>query len=329
MPCTAGFSPSVDPDFAREVLRDLYSYRRKRVWAAWALWASLGLVGAHRFYLERTWTGLAMFLTGGAGGFWWIADAWLVNRMVRAHNDEQGRREREGLPPLELSFMPPLTDEVLLRPPAWTVRWAERGRGWRALRLTGDALVLVVCATLLGPLAADAGVVEPVVAVTAMVLITMLGGRVGVLARVPGARALIRWTHRLRLFYYYNSPGTPLGLLLRALIGALYAPVRRRDRAEVRLYLELGAVFTMVFLLLNILDDLAGPVLRGGFGALSPVSVAAEWLADSLLTFLVTTALAAPIGAVLTLYILTRRTHTLARVLGAGTLAWMAVPLIL
>lgn len=312
-----------DPDFARTVLEDLYTYRRKRPWVAWVLWGTLGLAGAHRFYLERVWSGLAMMFTGGGGLFWWAADAAFVNRLVREHNDEQARRAREGLPPVELEFMPPLSPELLAEPPAWTVRWASRSRGWRLLRLVGDMLVLLTAATLLGALAGENGALEAVVAVSAVILATLLGGHVGALGRVPGARALVRWTHRLRLFYYYNSPGTPPGLLLRTLLGAVYAPFRRRDRTEVRLYLELGAVFTIGFLFLNILEYVIAPVREGGMAALSLGAAVEGWLAEAVVTFVLTSAFVAPIGAVLTLYLLTRRSHTVARVLGLGTLGWL------
>ena len=317
-----GQSPAgVDPDFAREVLADLYAYRRKRRWVAWLLWATVGPLGGHRLYVERTWSALAMFFTGGGGGFWWLADVAFVNRLVGAHNAEQTRREAEGLAPVELAFMPPLSEDVLREPPAWTLSWQARSRTRRLMRLAGDALVLLVAGSALGALAGEGGVTEAIVAVTALVLVTLLGGRVGALARVPLARSLVRWTHRLRLFYYFNAPGTPPGLLLRTFTGAVYAPFRQRDRAEVRLYLELGAAFTIGFLLLNVVNALVLPVVRGGLGTLSPAHVAGEWLAESLLTFIVTSAFAAPIGAILTLYLLTRRAHTVARLLGLGTLA--------
>lgn len=34
----------------------------------------LGLLGAHRFYLGKTWSGLAMLLTLGGFGVWWVVD---------------------------------------------------------------------------------------------------------------------------------------------------------------------------------------------------------------------------------------------------------------
>lgn len=312
---------AVDPDFAREVLADLYAYPRKRRWVAWVLWATLGMLGGHRLYLERTWSALAMFFTGGGGGLWWPVDAAFVNRLVREHNAEQARREAEGLPPVELAFMPALSDELLRQPPAWTLRWETRSRPGRILRLVGDALVLAVAASALGVLADQGGVLEAIVAVTAVILATLLGGRVGALSRVPLARSLVRWTHRLRLFYYYNAPASPVGMLLRTFTGAMLAPFRPRDRAEVRLYLELGAAFTIGFLLLNVMGALVLPIVRGGLGAISPLDVATDWLTSSVMTFVVTAAFAAPIGGILTLYLLTRRTHTVARLLGAGTLA--------
>ena len=55
-------------------------------------------------------------------------------------------------------------------------------------------------------------------------------------------------------------------------------------------------------------------------GVLSPMSPS-----EAAMTFVVTATFAAPIGAVLTLYLLTRTAHTVARGLGAGTLAWLAL----
>ena len=43
------------------------------------------------------------------------------------------------------------------------------------------------------------------------------------------------------------------------------------------------------------------------------------------MTFLITYAFATPIGAVLTLYLLTRRTHTVPRILGAFALVAIAM----
>jgi hypothetical protein len=315
----------VDADFAHEVLDDLYAYRRKRRAVAWLLWALLGWAGGHRFYLERPGTGLLMLVTGGGALIWWIADGWRIGAMVRQHNDEQADRQRRRLPPIELAFMPPLAVDVLHEPPAWTAVWARRGRAWRAVRLIGDLLVLLIAGSALGALVGTEGGAEGVFAVVALVLVTLLGGHADWLMNVPVARALVRWSHRLRLFYYFNRPGNPVVLLLRAPLALVFAIFRRRDRAEARLYLELGAVFTLGFMLIDLAEDVAGPFLQAGVSALAFDRLLGVWMEELLMTFLVVYAFAAPIGAVLTLYLLTRRTHTVPRILGAFALFCIAL----
>jgi TM2 domain-containing membrane protein YozV len=322
-------TPSVrhgfDPDFAAEVLEDLYAYRRKRTGMAFGFWITLGWLGAHRFYLLRPATGLLMLLTGGGGLIWWIVDAWRIPRMVRAYNDEQDRREREGQAPVELAFMPPVASDVLREPPPWTLRWHERGRTWRALRLGGDLLVLLVAGAALGALVGVEGGAEATLAVVALIAVTLLGGAAPWLDRLPLLRSLVRWSHRLRLFYYYNKPGPPPALLVRGATAILLAPFRRRDRAEVRIYLELGAAFTVAFMALDLVEDVAVPLAGVGLAALGPVRLAGVWIEEAFMTFLVTYAFAAPVGAVLTFYLLTRPTHTLPRLLGAFALFAIAL----
>lgn len=312
-------------DFAQDVLGELYAYRRKRRVVAWLLWAGFGWIGGHRFYLERPGTGLLMLLTAGGALVWWVVDGWRIDRMVGEHNEEQARREREGLPPLELAFMPPLADDVLTRPPPWTVQWQARGRFRRTVRFLGDLLVLLVAGSALGALAGSDGGLEAVFAVVVLIAVTLLGGQVGRLAHLPLAGDLIRWSHRLRLFYYYNPPGSPPGLMVRAATGLLLAPFRRRERAEARLYLEVGAVFAALFMLMDLGEEVGGPLVRSGLGALSPFRLAGIWMQEAFMTFLITYAFATPIGAVLTLYLLTRRTHTVPRILGAFALLSIAL----
>jgi hypothetical protein len=321
----AGAGPvRVDPDFARDVLADLYAYRRKRKAVAWLLWALFGWAGGHRFYVERPGTGLLMLLTGGGGAVWWIVDAFLLSGMVRAHNGAQERRQREGQPPLELAFMPPLANDVLRQPPPWTREWEQRSAPRAAIRLVGDILVLLIAGSALGRLAGARGGEEAVFAAVAVITVTVLGGKVGWLDRVPLVRGLIRWSHRVRLFYYYNRPGTPLGLLFRGFIGIILAPFRRRDRAEAMLYIRMGAVFTMIFLALDVAEDVGAPLVEMGLAALAPHRLIALWLQEAFMTFVLIYAFVTPIGAVLTLHLLTRRTHTVPRVLGGVALVAMA-----
>ncbi|NIP83416.1 MAG: hypothetical protein GWM90_30990 [Gemmatimonadetes bacterium] len=92
-----------------------------------------------------------------------------------------------------------------------------------------------------------------------------------------------------------------------------------------RLYLELGAVFTLAFVGMDVLEDVAVPLVRTGTAALSVTRLAGVWIQEAFMTFLVTYAFAAPVGAVLTLHLLTRRTHTVPRLLGVFALFTIAL----
>lgn len=306
----------VDADFAEEVLSDLYRYRRKRRWLALLLWGTLGLLGAHRFYLDRPGTGLLMMFSLGGALVWWVVDGFLIGRMVRDQHAEQERRERYGLPPVELDFMPPLWRDALARPPAWTEQWRHASHGRRARRFSADLVVLLIAGLGLGSVAGQAGVWEAVLAVFVLVTLTSAGSAVGLFGHVPVIRGLILWGHRLRLFYYYSEPGSPAALLFRPVTGALLAPFRRRDRAEVKLYLQLGGVFTLAFLLLDFGGAVLGPIVTGqGLPALS--DILRLWIEEATLTFVVIYAFATPIGAVLNLYLLMMRTHSVPRLMSA------------
>lgn len=311
--------PPLDPDFSVQVLEDLYTYRRKRRWVAWLLWGTLGLLGVHRFYLERPFTGVLQLFTGGGVLAWWLIDAGAINRMVREHNREQEAREKTGRPPVEMAGMPPLDERKLDETPDWVKAWHRRGRTRRWLRLGGDLLVLLAAGMALGTMIGEPGALEAVFAVVVLCGMISLGAGPDWLDDVPGFRALTRWTHRLRLYYYYNEPASPLGLLVRSGLGILWAPFRRKARVEVRLYVELGAGFSAVFLLLDVVPGVLVPLISGaglpGLGAL-----AGNWLGQVFMTFLLTYLFAAPVGGVLTLYLLTRPRHTLPRILALFTL---------
>jgi TM2 domain-containing membrane protein YozV len=322
---SATVAARIDPDFARDVLEELYTYPRKIPALAWLLWAILGWAGMHRFYLGRVFTGALMLFTGGGGLVWWIADAWRLGGLVRRYNDEQSDRERTGRPPVGLSFMPPLSADVLSQPPPWLEQWNARARLRRGLRFAGDVLVLLVAGSALGGIQGTDGAAEALVAVLVLTAVTLLGAGPQWLHDLPVVSGLIRWVHRLRLFYYYNRPGSPPALLFRSVMGAVVAPLRRRDRAEVRLYLELGLVFTATFALLDVVPNVIQPLFEMGVAALAPTRLIGIWFKEALLTFIFTYAFAAPIGAVLTLYVLTRHTHTVARVLGVFVVFAMAL----
>ncbi|HEX2166608.1 MAG TPA: TM2 domain-containing protein [Longimicrobiales bacterium] len=315
----------LDADFAAEVLAEIYTYPRRRLWVAVALWLLLGWVGGHRFYLGRYGTGLLMMVSGGGLLVWWVVDGFYIASFVRDYNEDQALRERVRQPPRELDFMPPLSRDVLSKPPEWTERWQAGSAPRSALRLAGDIMVLLLTGLGLGSIAGSAGVYEAVVAVAVLAALTAVGASAGGLQHLPVARELIRWSHRLRLFYYYNKPGNPLALLFRPLTAAVLAPFRRRDRAEVKLYLQLGGVLTLFFLLIDLIEAVAAD----GLGALSPGSLFGLWIREATTTFVVIYAFATPIGAVLTLHLLMRRTHTVPRLLSGLVVVAMVVGMLM
>jgi TM2 domain-containing membrane protein YozV len=285
----------VHADYSRAVLDDLYRYRRKRRLLAWALWLTTGLLGGHRFYLSRTGTGVLMLFTGGGAGLWWLADAFLLSGMVRGFNQEQVFRERAGLPPAALDFMPPLETAQIEGRPEWALKRTGN------LRLAGDAVVLMIAGVALGTITANTGNPEGILAVLALIAITILGARWDALAHLPLLKTLDRWSHRLRLFYHFNDPGGPLSLLVRPLVGLFTAAFRKKARAEARLYLQLGGVFAVVFVLLDMTSAVA---LSGGGVNLS----IGGYVRDVMFTFVAVYAFATPIGATLTTHLLLERT---------------------
>jgi hypothetical protein len=306
---------AVDPDFAEEVLSELYEYRPKNRWLAWLLWGVLGILGVHRLYLERPVSGLIMLFTGGGMMMWWFVDAFLLPSMLREYAAEQERRREAGQPPIELAFMPTLDREVLSRPPEWTERWHARSPSRRAWRLVGDVLVLCVSGLSLAVLAKHYDTWEAVGTVLVLVVLVAAGGTFGRWSDLPVLRTLLRWSHRLRLFYYFNEPGSPPALLMRAVTATITAPFRSRHRAEVRLYMQLGLAFTIGFLVL----DFGGEVLAvlGGGEFPSVAELLTLWATEAVTTFVIIFGFATPIGAVITLHLLVSPTHALPRRLSA------------
>ncbi|MEX2526531.1 MAG: TM2 domain-containing protein [Gemmatimonadota bacterium] len=301
---SAGNPP--DPDMSAVVLQDLYRYPRKSLWVTGALWLFTGFLGGHRFYLDRIGTGILMLFTSGGGFIWWLLDIRKLNAMVEEHNTEQTHRELQGLPPLALAFMPSLEPTLLEGPPAWAPL-----RGGR-LRLVGDALVLLLAGFLLGSLSASSGNFEGLLAVLVLVAVTNLGARWEELAQRPGFRSLDRWSHRLRMYYHMNDPGSTLSLLVRPLVGPISAFFQTKARAEVKLYLQLGAVFVILFTLVDLVEVLA--TTAGEFDEI------VRGLATEMgMTFVIIYAFATPIGAILTTHLLLRRSDRVLWVLSGIT----------
>ncbi|MDD5747898.1 MAG: TM2 domain-containing protein [Actinomycetota bacterium] len=56
--------------------------KQKKKWVAWVLWATLGLFGAHRYYLGDITMGVIYTFTVGLGSIGWLIDATRINRRV-------------------------------------------------------------------------------------------------------------------------------------------------------------------------------------------------------------------------------------------------------
>ena len=298
-----------DLDFSRAVLEKLYSYPLKRRSIAYLLWLVAGFFGGHRLYLDRTGTGLLMFFTGGGAVVWWLVDIFLIHRMVRKFNEDQARRKAEGLAPRQLAFMP-AKGETLPPEPFWAAK-----RGTR-VRLFADSFVMMLAGGSMGAFASGTGVYEPIIAVLALIAITLLGTRWDVLSDLPVLRGFDRWAHRLRLFYYTNDPGGALSLAFRQVL-AVFAIFRQRRRTEAKLYLQLGAWFTIIFTAFDIIEALG----IGGSGGFNPDSL----MLDFVQTFFATYAFAAPIGAILNKHILLQRSDRVIWVLSGIAVVFILI----
>lgn len=74
--------------------------RRKNSTTAYLLAILLGYFGIHRFYLGHTGYGIAMLLTGGGCGIWWLIDIFLTGSALEQENHRITAEafHRQGLP---------------------------------------------------------------------------------------------------------------------------------------------------------------------------------------------------------------------------------------
>ena len=276
-------TPVADPDFAQEVVADLYRYQRKRTSTARLLLIFTGILGGHRLYVGKPLSALLFFLTGGGALFLWLWDFTQVKRLVAEYNQVEDERQQAGLPPQALSFLPPLQELDLNAPPAW----AERRDG-RAVLFGGFALLAFI-GLAMGAIAGATGVFEPPIIMVVFMIITLVAARWPSMRNLPVLGDLSRWNHRLRLYYFTTDPGSIWLLATRPYIGILIAPWRKKSRAEVRLYLQIGVAFGIVFTAFDIYE-VRDSSFWTGFGLT---------LAELAQTVIYTYMFVAPVGAIL------------------------------
>jgi hypothetical protein len=283
---------SADPDFSQAVIDELYCPKPKYFPIAFVLAVFGGLFGAHRFYLGRTLTASLMFLTAGGGMVWWIIDIFIVKRLVTAQNQQEKARHDAGEPPLNLAFLPAKNALSLAELPAW-IEW----RSSRS-RVYGSLFLLTLIGFILGVISGPTGTYEPTIIVTIFIVVSLFAARWEMAIKIPIIASLMRWIHKLRLYYYNVDPGNIWLLSFRPIFGVFYAPFSAKARAEVRLYLELGVVFSIAFFASDLLELSQHESIWTGLGLT---------LAEFVQTLIFTYLFVAPIGALLTTQILLSR----------------------
>ena len=300
------FHPDSDPDFAEEVVADLYRYKPKRYPIVLAIALTCGVLGIHRMYLAKSASGIAMLLSLGGGLVWWVTDLFRLRKMVHTFNEEEALREAAHLPPQGMDFLPPKEALDIHSPPTWAKK-----RGTRS-RLITSGFLLCLIGFVLGVISGATGVIEPSLTLVIFIVITLLAARTPSISHIPLLGGLSRWSHRLRLYYHTTDPGSVGLLALRPVAGIFFAPWLSRARTEVRLYLQLGVVFALGFALLDIADAIDRDSIGASLGFL---------LSDFLQTLVYTYVFVAPAGALLTTQLLLARRDRVVWALSALTLA--------
>lgn len=281
-----------DPDFSQSVIDELYFPRPKYTTLALVLGIFLGLFGAHRFYLGKTLTAALMFLTLGGGLIWWLVDLFFIKKMVVTHNKRERERQESGLPPQNLSFLPSKEAFAVDELPAWLPRRSSRGRVY------GSFFLLSLIGFILGVISGPTGTYEPTIILLVFIIASITTARWKMASQIPVVATLTRWVHRLRIYYHTVDPGNIWLLGLRPIYGVFFAPFNRKARAEVRLYLELGLIFSILFVASDLLEIAQSDSIWEGIGLM---------VAELLQTLIFTYLFVAPVGALLTTQILLSR----------------------
>lgn len=303
----------------QKMATELLRYEKKSFLVTALLWVTTGMLGGHRFYLERIGSGAAMALTGGGFFIWWLIDGLRLPQLVNRFNRMQAQREQQGLPPIGLEFLPSTRLEDLTRQPEWRHDAQLKMKSSRAL--AADLGLLAFLGVALAAITQSMGMLEPLVSAVMIILVFVCFDLFLRYAHLPLIHELLHVEFKLRLFYTHHRPGNALKLFFRPFFGLFTAPFDRQARQEIKLYLEVAGVFAMFLLVIKLLKTISA----GGFTGFSLTA----WSVDLIKMFLIIYMVTSPIGAVMTKHVLMGAKKTRIILLGTVALAAIALQLML
>jgi len=292
---------------------ELATYPKKDFSVAFWAWLLTGWFGGHRFYMEKPLTGALMAISSGGFFIWWIIDFFQLRKMVEAFNSEQDRRQKEGLPPIRLGFIPSVYVDFT-QPPPWHKK--ETRAGLKGVIF--DAAMLMLFAAILAGFASGTDRPEPVVAALVTLVLIVFLDRLLPWFHKPIIHEIIHLDYKLRLFYYFNEPGSTFKLILRPVFGIYLALFQKKARAEVKLYFEICTAFAAFFLFF---DLISGEI----FEIKSIRDLIEKILKSLLLNFLGIYMFVGPIGATLTKHVLIKSSKTAINFLAIVTFLGMVL----
>ena len=62
--------------------------QKRELWDVYMLWFFLGLIGVHKFYLNKFGMGILYIFTGGIFLIGWLVDLFTIPSQVRKYNEQ-------------------------------------------------------------------------------------------------------------------------------------------------------------------------------------------------------------------------------------------------
>ena len=249
----------IDDVLQGQLAQDLTQYPTKSIVIGYVLVVCMGIFGVHRFYLERPTSGAIMLLTFGGGVVWWLLDMVFFHAIIRRYNNDQIKRREEGRPPRGYDFVPDLKADLEIKP-AWV---KQRGAFITRFGFMLDVLAVMILASAVAAISVDEQLYEPLASAVIVTLVFMFRRYFVRFFHLPFIHQILHLDYRLRLYYSFNKPGNGLFQLFRPMVGWLFAPFVKSVRTELRLYLELGSIFAIPFLILETIQWLAAGAQMG------------------------------------------------------------------